>query len=144
MWPVWGAVVVYSPWWGFYPPLHHLHRITESHGWMRPSGSSSPSCALTPQLNHATSSHRAAGSWFWRTVLQLAKGHRTFKHKLHLQFRFTHQPVFLLFLSGLISNAMGGYLEDWDVGGPCVWGVVQGVSLGCLLGFCSPRVEQFA
>lgn len=62
MWPVWGVLLVYSPWWGSYPPLQHLHR--------------------------------AAGSCFGRTVIELAKGHVRFKHNLHIQFRFTHQPLF--------------------------------------------------
>lgn len=31
MWPLWGVFILYSPCWGFYPPLQHLHRAAGSY-----------------------------------------------------------------------------------------------------------------
>lgn len=75
----------------------------------------------------ATSSHKAAGSWFWRTVVQLAKGHRTFKHKLHLQFRFTRQPVFSVVFKWGDLKCHGRILGGLG----CWWSLHVGSCAGC-------------
>lgn len=77
-------------------------------------------------------------------VTELAQGHVRFRHKLHLQLRFTHLPLF----SMVFQQDDLKWEDAWRTGMSVVpgrvleWGIVQGVSLGCLLGVCSPRAQQ--